>query len=170
MVGYIYLLVNSQSFINLSVYSTKLNRNNPFATLITESQNWVDFCPDADVNSTSSVSLSNTERISNLCTIAMRDTNEKDHTRFLCATTFREYLDNSHEFHTYLRALFFVYRKRDKQKASLPILKDLGSEFQLKMRDGFRNENRIVFFKPAVNRRRVTMITGFERFLEWVAR
>jgi hypothetical protein len=88
-------------------------------------------------------------------------------------TTFREYLDNSNEWQDYLRSLFYVYDKRNETGTSnsskLPILKELGNKFQLRLRDGFRNENRIVFFKQAVNRRRVTMVTGLERYMEWVA-
>ena len=53
--------------------------------------------------------------------------------------------------------------------SKLPNLKGLGKEFQLRLRDGQRNENRIVFFKQAINRRRVTMITGHERYMEWEA-
>jgi hypothetical protein len=86
-------------------------------------------------------------------------------------TTFREYLDNSNQWQDYLRALFHVFQKRYKSGSShstrLPTLKELGSEFQLRLRDGLRNENRIVFFKQAVNQRRVSMITGLERYLEW---
>jgi hypothetical protein len=80
-------------------------------------------------------------------------------------------LDNSRELEDYRRALFYVYHKRQEtfNSSKLPILKELGNEFQLRLRDGFRNENRIVFFKQAVNRRRVTMITGLERYMEWVA-
>jgi hypothetical protein len=74
-------------------------------------------------------------------------------------TNFREYLDNSHEWQDYLRALFYAYHKRSESGTSpkLPNFKQLGNEFQLRLRDGFRNENRIVFFKLAVNRRRVSM-------------
>ena len=87
-------------------------------------------------------------------------------------TTFREYLDNSHELRDYLRATFYLHRKRQETwwsaPSKMPNFKELGNEFQLRLRDGFRNENRIVFFKKAVNRRRVTMITGHERYMEWV--
>jgi hypothetical protein len=88
-------------------------------------------------------------------------------------TTFTEYLDNSNERQVYFRALFYVHHKRYKYGKSsssrLPVLSKLGSEFQLQFRDGFRNENRIVFFKQAVNRRKVTMITDLEQHMEWVA-
>ena len=84
-------------------------------------------------------------------------------------TAFREYVDNSHEFQDYLRSLFYAHQKREGFDSSdLPIFKKLGNEFQLRLRDCFRNENRIVFFRQAVNRRRVTSVSGHERYMEWV--
>jgi hypothetical protein len=87
---------------------------------------------------------------------------------------FTEYTDNSHDFQDYLRALFHGYHKRREPGESspstgLPSLKQLGNEFQLRLRDGLRNENRIVFFRQAVNRRRVTVVSGQERYMEWIA-
>ena len=152
----------------LRTYSDKLNRDNPFSTLITECQNWVNFCPDADV---SMMPFTTPVQTAHFRDIVMQDTNDP----VLAndgGTTFREYLDNLNEWQDYLRALFYVFHKRYNSGRSgsskLPILKDLGSEFQLRLRDGARNENRIIFFKPVVNQRRVTMITGLERYLEWV--
>ena len=120
------------------------------------------FCPDADV---SMMPFAPEDQY--FSRIVMQDTNNPKFARD-GGTTFREYLDNSHELQDYLRALFYVYHKRY-ETAKLPCLKELGNEFQLRLRDGFRNENRIVFFKQAVNRRRMTMITGLERYMEWVA-
>ena len=127
----------------------------------------MNFRPDADV---SMMPFTTPVQTAHFRKIVMEDTNDP----VLAndgGTTFREYLDNLNEWQDYLRALFYVFHKRYKSERSgsskLPILKDLGSEFQLRLRDGARNENRIVFFKPAVNQRRVTMITGLERYLEW---
>ena len=131
--------------------------------MVTECQNWVRFCPDADVTVTKSARL---------IQAVMQDTNDS---RLICdgKTNFREYFDNSSEWQEYLRALFYLYRKRygtgSSKSSKLPLLKDLGNEFQLRLRDGSRNENRIVFFKQAINRRRVTMVSGLERYMEWVA-
>ena len=94
----------------------------------------------------------------------------------------REYLGISAEFVDFIRALFYaisVKKGLDEKrcdddagptkKPKIPTVKVLGNEFQLKLRDGFRNENRIAVFKMAVNRRRVTMITGVDCHLEWVS-
>ena len=145
-----------------------LNRDNPYATLITETLNWVNFCPDADV---CMMPFATPVQTAHFRRIVLRDTGSPTFAKD-GGTTFREYLDNSDELKDYLRALFYVYHKRHESELltplKLPNLKELGNEFQLRLRNGFRNENRIVFFKQAVNRRRVTMITGLERNLEWV--
>ena len=127
----------------------------------------MDFCPDADV---SMLPFTTPAQTANFSRIVMQDRNDPVFAND-GGTTFREYLDNSRELEDYLRALFYVYHKRQEtfNSSKLPILKELANEFQLRLRDGFRNENRIVFFKQAVNRRRVTMITGLERYMEWVA-
>ena len=129
----------------------------------------MNFCPDADV---SMMPFTTPVQTAHFRRIVMQDTNDKVFAND-GGTTFREYLDNCNEWQDYLRALFYVYDKRNgtgtSNSSKLPILKELGDKFQLRLRDGFRNENRIVFFKQAVNRRRVTMITGLERYMEWVA-
>ena len=151
------------------IYSDKLNRDNPYATLITECQNWVEFCPDADV---SAMPCANPVQTAYFSRIVMQDTNNATLANDGGAT-FREYLDNSNEWQDYLRALFYLYDKRNETETSnsskLPIFKELGKKFQLRLRDGFRNENRVVFFRQAVNRRRVTLLTGHDRYMEWVA-
>ena len=94
----------SKYFFHFRAYSTKLNRNNPFATLVTVCQNWVRHCPDADVQ------LQHVQ-MDYLRGIAMQDTNNP-----VLATygikALREYADNSHEFKDYLRALFYAHHKR----------------------------------------------------------
>jgi hypothetical protein len=71
--------------------------------------------------------------------------------------------------------MFYAYRLKrvggsgyTHDKPTIPVIKELGNEFQLRLRDGIRNENRIVFFRPAINRRRVTIVSGMERYLEWI--
>ena len=137
--------------------------------MITETLNWIEFCPDADV---SMIPSSTSEQTEYLRRIVMQDTKNPVLAQN-GGTTFREYLDNSPDFQDYIRAVFHLYNKRynrtHSSSSKLPNLKGLGKEFQLRLRDGQRNENRIVFFKYAVNRRRVTMINGLERYMEWEA-
>ena len=152
----------------LKICSRKLNHENPFATIVTETHNWTrDFYPKADV-SKSTIDLH---------VIKTAEEDVKNPRKVDGANSYREYVDNSAEFIDFIRALFHAYSIRKgrnddagpTKNPKIPTVKVLGNEFQLKLRNGFRNENRIAVFKMAVNRRRVTMITGLERVLEWVS-
>ena len=159
----------------LKISSRKLNHINPCATIVTYTQNWTrDFCPEADAQSLRSPDCFQ------LLVMGLEDANNPQQVG--SGNGIREYLDNSAEFVDFIRALFHaisVKKGWDEKRCDddagpteipkVPTVKVLGNEFQLKLRDGFRNENRIAVFKMAVNRRRVTMITGMERVLEWVS-
>ena len=152
----------------LEICSRKLNHENPFATIVTETHNWTrNFCPAGDAVQTSS-SLNTFQ----LGITALNDTSNLRQVG--SGNGYREYLHNSAVFIDFIRALFHAFAIKKEWYANagdnpkIPTVKVLGNEFQLKLRDGFRNENRIAAFKMAVNRRRVTMITGLDRILEWV--
>jgi hypothetical protein len=154
----------------LNLCSQILNHANHLATIITETMRWSqDIMPPGDV----SFPL-NSMILPALAKIALEDTKRSSFPHG-DVTSLVEYLDNSFPFSNYLRATFFVHRLKSgeesgcaNKKPTVPAIKELGNEFQLRLRDGIRNENRIVFFRPAVNRRRVTIVTGRERYLEWV--
>ena len=156
----------------LEISCRKLNHENPFATIVTETLNWIrDFCPEANVEA----SMTQFSKSIQLTIRALEDT--KNVQQLDSGNGLREYLDNSAEFIDFIRALFHAYSIRkgryddadSTEKLKIPTVKSLGNEFQLKLRDGFRNENRVAVFKMAVNRRRVTMINGIQRVLEWVS-
>ena len=163
----------------LKICSRKLNHENSFATIVTETQNWTrDFCTvlsEADFNSSKTMTPHMVLQLLRLKKTALEDTNNPRQVDG--ANSYREYLDNSAEFVDFIRALFHAYSIRkgryddadSTENPKIPTVKVLGNEFQLKLRDGFRNENRIATFKMAVNRRRVTTIKGIERVLEWVS-
>ena len=156
----------------LEICSRNLNHGNPFATIVTESQNWTrDFYPEADVTGI----VNEVGECLKLSNTAYKDTKNLRQVQD-GGTGLREYLENSSKFIDFIRALFYTHAMRKKFKQedghaefpAIPTVKGLGKEFQLQQRDGFRNENRIAPFKMAVNRRRVTMITGLDRIIEWV--
>ena len=163
----------------LKICSRKLNHENLFATIVTETHNWTrDFCtvlPEADFGSSATMSPNMFSQFIRLEKTALEDTNNPQQVEG--ANSVREYLDNSTEFIDFIRALFHAYSIRKGrnddadsiENPKIPTFKVLGNEFQLKLRDGFRNENRIAVFKMAINRRRVTMTKGIERVLEWVS-
>ena len=154
----------------LKLCSQMLNHENNKSTIITETMVWSrDVMPDADIGWPI-----NMQQLPKLLKIACEDTKRALIMDGDCIKV-REYMDNSCEFLNYLRALFYAYRLKkveecesSNRKPTIPVIKELGNEFKLRLRDGIRNENRIVFFKPAVNRRRVTYVSGMERYLEWV--
>jgi hypothetical protein len=157
----------------LKLCSHKLNHGNHFTTIVTEAHNWTrDFYPEADVTGVSDMSA----ECYKLAKTALGDTKNPQQVQD-GTTGLREYLDNATEFIDFIRALFHTYSIRKgledgcghlTEPPKIPTVKVLGNEFQLQLRDGFRNENRIAPFKMAVNRRRVTMILGLERIIEWV--
>ena len=161
----------------LEICSRKLNHENPFATIVTETHNWIrDFCPEANVEA-SMTQFSKGIQLKKRALEDIKNARQLVSGNGLSGNGFREYLDNSAEFMDFIRALFHAYSIRkgrnddadSTEKPKIPTVKTLGNEFQLKLRDGFRNENRVAVFKMAVNRRRVTMINGIQRVLEWVS-
>ena len=159
----------------LQISSRKLNHENPFATIVTETQNWIrDFCPEANVEA-SMTQFSKGIQLTKRALEDIKNPRQLVSGNGFSGNGFREYLDNSAEFMDFIRALFHAYSIRkgryddadSTEKPKIPTVKTLGNEFQLKLRDGFRNENRVAVFKMAVNRRRVTMINGIQRVLEW---
>lgn len=149
----------------LDLCSQMLNHDNHHATIITETMLWSEeIMPAADVKFPPKNLL-----IPKLVKIALEDTKRSSFAND-GGTSVIEYLDNSWEFFSYLRALFHAncLKKDGKGGATIPVIKELGNEFQLQLRDGIQNENRIVFFRFAVNRRRVTIVSGRERYLEWI--
>ena len=160
----------------LEICSRKLNHENLFATIVTETHNWTqDFCTEADFNSSMTMSPYMLLQSIQLKKTALEDTNNPRQVDGV--NSFIEYLDNSADFINFIRALFHAYSIRKEtyddadptKNPKVPTVRALGNDIQLKLRDAFRNENRIATFKMAVNRRRVTMITGLERVLEWVS-
>ena len=155
----------------LKLCSEMLNHSNEYATIITETITWIELCPQGDITWPL-----NQIKILMLLKIAMEDTKRSPFAEDDSGVSVVEYLDNSCEFVDLLRALFYTDRLKKmtgdfpttSKTCPIPITKELGNEFQLCLRDGVRNENRIVFFRPAINRRRVTIVDGFERYLEWV--
>jgi hypothetical protein len=155
----------------LKLCSEVLNHDNHHGTIITETIVWA-----RDIMHKGGLLFPNSDnsQIPKLIQFALEDTKRSsfadDDGRSVI-----EYLDNSCAFFNFLRAMFHAQRLKRMRgsgstyhKPTIPVIKELENEFQLRLRDGIRNENRIVFFKPAVNRRRVNYITGLERYLEWV--
>jgi len=83
-----------------------------------------------------------------------------------------EYLNLTDEFCMFLRASLLA-SCTDKELASfkrkkkIPSVKSLVSSLGLYFRNFIRNENTVFPFRWALNCRRVVMLRGYERVLEW---
>ena len=149
----------------LELCSHLLNHSNSCATIITETLTWAgDFGQPIRSSKSKMIRIAEAD-------VRRYPGFENGHPK---PAGFQEYVDDSWDFCNYLRALFNAYqlKKRmatqDSTRLKVPITKELGKEFKLRLRDCFRNENKIVFFKMSANRRTVSSVEGDERFLEWI--
>lgn len=145
----------------LKVCSELLNHSNSFATIVTETITWCnDFMPPFPFprELVETIALADVEKIPDF---------ELDHMQPYIV----EYAEDSADFVRFLRALFHAHSLEEPKEGSkgpkLPLIKNLGCEFNLRLRDFLRNENTLIFFKLAANIRTVTSVDGDERFLEW---
>ncbi|XP_068697075.1 uncharacterized protein [Montipora foliosa] len=144
-----------------------LNTSNSHAVILTETENWIwDFMPEF-------ISLVLPYRIcvDDLCKRALRDTGNPE-LAYSGVPAVVEYLNLTSEFLMFLRASLLASCP-DKELASfkgkkkIPSVKSLASSMGLQIRDFIKNENTVSPFRWALNCRRVSMLTGYERTLEW---
>ena len=144
-----------------------LNGTNPHAVMLTETHNWVrNFMPEVIHD------LPQLWGIDDLIYKALQDTQNPELANSSGMSAVVEYFNISSQFLMFLHASLLV-SSTDKDLASLkrknkiPSVKSLAGSLGLHLRDFTRNENTVWPFKWALNRRRVTMVRGFERTLEW---
>ena len=107
-----------------------------------------------------------------LCNRALKDTGNFELTHLSGLSTVVEYLNLTSQFNMILRASLLA-SCTDKELASLrkkkriPSVKSLASSLGLHLRDFIRNENTVFPFRWPLNCRRVVMLRGYERALEW---
>jgi hypothetical protein len=151
----------------LKLCSEVLNHSSTHASIITETLLWTDeFCP-TDMSQAFKMKM---------LKVAKADVKHYPYSQNDHPASIQEYIDDSCDFYNYLRALFYAYKSREgmatecntSKQLKIPILKELGKEFQLRLRDCLRNENKIVFSKLSANRRSVNYVDSDERFLEWI--
>ena len=162
---------NLWDYCPLTVLLTKfkgfLNGTNPHAVMLTETDNWVrNFMPEV-VHV-----LPQLWGIDDLIRKALQDTHNPELANSSGMSAVVEYFNITSEFLMFLRASLLT-SSTDKDLASferkkkIPSVKSLVGSLGLHLRDFTRNENTVFPFKWALNCRRVTMLRGFERTLEW---
>jgi hypothetical protein len=162
---------NLWDYCPLTVLLTKfkgfLNGTNPHAVMLTETDNWVrNFMPEVIHV------LPQLWGIDDLIRKALQDTRNPELAKSSGMSAVVEYFNITSEFLMFLRAsLLTSSTDKDlaslKRKKKIPSVKSLVGSLGLHLRDFTRNENTVFPFKWALNCRRVTMLRGFERTLEW---
>ena len=162
---------NLWDYCPLTILLTKFkdfqNESNPHAVMVTETDNWPrNFMPEIIHV------LPFRFGLDDLCNRALKDTGNYELTHLSGLSTVVEYLNFTAQFNMILRASLLV-SCTDKELASfrrkkrIPSVKSLVSSLGLHLRDFIRNENTVFPFKWALNCRRVVMLRGYERTLEW---
>ena len=161
---------NLWDYCPLTVLLTKfkgfLNSTNRQSVLITEANNWVrDFMPEIVFV------LPQLRGMDDLNNKAVKDTGNPDILESGMSAVV-EYLNITREFLMFLRAsLLAASTGRDlasfKRKKEIPSLNSAVGSLGLDLRDFIRNKNRVFPFRWALNCRRVTMLRGYARALEW---
>ena len=151
----------------LTKFKRVLNSANPHSVMLTESQNWLrNYMPEIIYD------LPYNEGIEELCATALKDTKNIELVDLSGLTTVVEYLNLTDEFLRFLRAtLLASYTDQQfaslKRKLKIPSVKCLVRSLGLHLRDFVQNENTVSPYKWAINCRRVVMMRGHERVLEW---
>ncbi|KAJ7337091.1 hypothetical protein OS493_009943 [Desmophyllum pertusum] len=151
----------------LEKFKSFLNGTNPKAVMLTETDNWVrNFMPEVIHV------LPQLWGIDDLINRALKDTRNPELVNSSGMSAVAEYFNITSEFLVFLRAsLLASNTDRDlasfKRKEKIPSLKSLVGSLGLHLRDFMRNDNTVFPFRWGLNCRRVTMLRGFERTLEW---
>ncbi|XP_068724453.1 uncharacterized protein [Montipora capricornis] len=144
-----------------------LNTSNSHAVMFTETHNWVrDFMPEI------MHVLANRLTLDDLCKRALQDTGNPELAYLAGQPALVEYQNLTSEFMMFLRASLLTSCPDKeiaafKRKKRIPSVKSLASSMGLQIRDFIKNENTVVPFRWALNCRRVVMLRGDERALEW---
>ena len=144
-----------------------LNTSNFHAVMLTESENWTRNVMPEIIHV-----LPYRLGIDDLCKRALLDTGNPELVHSSGLSTVVEYLNLTSEFLMFLRASLLASCPDKeiasfKRKKSIPSVKSLASSMGLQIRDFIKNENTVFPFRWALNCRRVVMLRGYERALEW---
>ena len=143
-----------------------LNLNNPSSVIITEFQNWVQFTNWMFEAGKFACVM---PRGNNFRKKVLEDTKNPAIAYSTARQAFVEYQDHSAEFITFLRAALLASEVpfQSNRKITWSSLADYNG---LTARNFLRCQNRVFPAKWLLNCRRVTMLNGFERAVEWIVK
>ena len=150
----------------LDTFKPLLNPNNPLSVIITEFQNWIQF---TNLRIEAMQRAQFMPRGDSFRRKVFEDTNDRTIANSTAYQAFVEYHDHSAEFIQFLRAALVVSEIPDARnhRRTWTAVADYNG---LIARDFLRCKNRVFPAKWMLNCRRVTMLNGFERVVEWIAK
>ena len=147
-----------------------LKQSNKHAVLVTETMNWMInvFFSELFTFDMSIAFWTQKKREA-----ALKDTKSKAIAWSDSKTSHIEYWNLTEKFETYLKASLLACDSKlvwplHRNGIPLPSINKLAKSFGLVHRNFLRNENSIMPFRWPLNCRRVTMLNGLERAVEWV--
>lgn len=143
-----------------------LNPSNPSSVVVTEFQNWVQFTnlmEEAEIRADNMVPGDSFRRK------VFEDTKNRAIASSTARQAFTEYHDHSTEFIMFLRAALLVSEVAHEHKHKRT-WKSVAEYNGLIARNFLRCKNRVFPAKWLLNCRRVTMLNGYERAVEWIVK
>ena len=141
-----------------------LNKENPSSVIITESQNWSEHLKLIQKEILHYMQMTKSFRQQ-----VLQDTKNPAIANSNGRVAFVEYHDHSEEFTQFLRAVLLVTDREIPDKVNRPrTWRSVADYNGLVARDFLRCQNRVFPAKWMQNCRRVTMMTGLERAVEWI--
>ncbi|XP_022107995.1 uncharacterized protein LOC110988607 isoform X1 [Acanthaster planci] len=155
---------NLQDLIGLSriltTFKPLLNTDNKQSMIITQTLNWIMHTPGADVQNVPRVEIF---RILGMC----REDTGLSHKLSEDVNNHREYYNNTHWFLAYLRADIMGGGIGIPAMDHVPKLSEVTHFNGMRMRNFRKGLNKLVPFKYRVNARKITMLNGMDRNVEW---
>jgi hypothetical protein len=141
-----------------------LNPVNKSAVIVTETMNWSSFYPDLIESKLGILDLFPCREMRDK---VLKDTGSNSIANSSDLYAFIEYRSFKEEFTCFLRASLLV--STDYANTTLlPSVNQFAAELGLKPRDFTCRENKVEPFRWSLNCRRVTLMRGFERTIEWI--
>ena len=148
----------------LDICEPLLNPGNTSSVIITEFQNWSDY---TSLKREAVLTASFTPKAETFRRKILEDTGNPAIAYSTAYQAFVDYQDYSKKFIQFLRASLLVYENPDEHNRRRT-WKSVADHNGLIARNFLRCQNRVVPAKWTLNCRRVTMLSGFERAVEWI--
>ena len=149
----------------LDTFEPLLNPTNPSSAIVTEFLNWTEY---TNVQKEAVKQAAFMQRGNSFRRKVLEDTKDPSIANSRAYQSFVEYRDHSAEFIQFLRANLLICEVPG-GRSSKRTWKSLAYHDGLIARNFLRCQNRVFPAKWMLNCRRVTILTGFERAVEWIA-